>query len=556
MTAPKQSTPYSTPIISCTFPVPLAVVEITPLTNLLSFDEGKREDGDDCIVDYSLSSELAKIQLKKMCLHSQQMLLHITIPSRKESTSHQEVDHANVPEQKFGNLHDFSQSSNPSTLYSGVLTVSSKDELKQKQSQIGQENNFVYLFPDDPTLNVPIPCRINGHVLLRNHQMQGSFTKEQQQQEQNEIVMVTMTEGTHVRVCSQQTELPFVPKRSRSTKTDIHSFLEESFLHNYSSSIEQTSMNETNSNSLLNPNGSLQLENEKVDKEVLSNHDPELIRALALRMRLLLHTTHYISTSSDRFENDTSSKKNYPSQSMLRTVTRFHNRRRSRKKLKQSKESSTNDNQLSQNKKNEVIQSHSNTEQMKEDVISGGDKFPKSLSPGKSTPSSSSSMLSQIVEEGGLTVYNSHNSSGKTSLVTSIARHVLHCPNIHILNPGYLFAKYGVNYADAALEGILYDLVMGAAVNTKTTAVDSSKAEKKNKSTHDNDIQSEIENENHVENIKCEKNSVCIILDGLDGFVGWKDTGKNGETRMDKGDPSIVTLNSIGRFPWCFMRLK
>ena len=97
---------------------------------------------------------------------------------------------------------------------------------------------------------------------------------------------------------------------------------------------------------------------------------------------------------------------------------------------------------------------------------------------------------------------------------------------------------------------------MCAAVNIKTTAVGSSNTEKKSESTHDNDLQSEIENENNVENIECGKNSVCIILDGLDGFVGWKHTGKNNETRMDTDDPSIVTLNSIGRFPWCFMRLK
>jgi hypothetical protein len=68
-----------------------------------------------------------------------------------------------------------------------------------------------------------------------------------------------------------------------------------------------------------------------------------------------------------------------------------------------------------------------------------------------------------LLREGALLLYNSHPNSGKTTLVTTIAKEVLNCNEVHVLSAPVLFAKYGV-VADAALETLLHELVLRGAV--------------------------------------------------------------------------------------------
>ena len=65
--------------------------------------------------------------------------------------------------------------------------------------------------------------------------------------------------------------------------------------------------------------------------------------------------------------------------------------------------------------------------------------------------------------EGALTVYNNIHGSGKTALVTAIARSVLKCQAVHIINATNLVSKFGSN-ADIGLQSLLHQIILSAAV--------------------------------------------------------------------------------------------
>ena len=78
-----------------------------------------------------------------------------------------------------------------------------------------------------------------------------------------------------------------------------------------------------------------------------------------------------------------------------------------------------------------------------------------------------------------LLVHSPDHGAGKTVLVNMILRHQLHCRRVHLIRPGPLLAKYGV-WADVALAAVVHEIVLAAA---------------------------------------WERESVAIILDGLDAFL-------------------------------------
>jgi hypothetical protein len=102
-----------------------------------------------------------------------------------------------------------------------------------------------------------------------------------------------------------------------------------------------------------------------------------------------------------------------------------------------------------------------------------------------------------------LIVHDPVAGSGKTTLVATIAKCKLHCDMVHVINAPFLFAQYGANGADAALEALLHQLVLSAAVQSK---------------------------------------KICIILDHLETFLPPSISGGK-----NNGDPALPALNSIGK---------
>ena len=125
---------------------------------------------------------------------------------------------------------------------------------------------------------------------------------------------------------------------------------------------------------------------------------------------------------------------------------------------------------------------------------------------------------SNLFRDGALTVHNPYELSGKTLLVETLARHVLKCSAVHILDSTTLFAQYGANGADIALESLLHSIVLSAAVGGGRLRPD-----------HHADIDN-----NSVP-------SICIVLDHLETFVPPSMLGISGSG----GDPRVPALNAM-----------
>ncbi len=180
--------------------------------------------------------------------------------------------------------------------------------------------------------------------------------------------------------------------------------------------------------------------------EVLHNHESETVDALSLRMSSLLSKTVYIGTTKDAFA--LRQKWNKRRQSIRRGLDC----------IGAIESSDVNENQLADNS------------------------------------------ITSLLAEGSLIVYSPDHAAGKTLLVQSIARHRLNCL-VHLIHPGPLMAKYGVQ-ADAALESLLHTIVVSAAAVDKP---------------------------------------ICIILDQMDVILPPSLSGRSGA-----GDAAVPALNGIG----------
>jgi len=501
-------------------PLPLVVVEIFPL-NLDKYDDH---------AGFPLSAELVKIQLKKVSLSSKRLEINVHFPHpEQESSSETNFIPGNQRRYKRNVLMKNSDSS----LYSGILHVKSSYSSKRISDQ---ENQNMRFFSDDPTIFEPILCHVKGHVLIEKHS-EFSHKITSRKLIHSMMIPVIITEGTLVRIRPISKDNPLSP--NMLSKCTAWSFIDHSIFHNYAYTSFQVASTIKDDTQTSQKN--CKITTEEFDKTILSCHDPEIIQSLALRMKLLLDPIHYVSTSQDAFElQDRKQKRTrQKSQGIKKAVRHYLNKKNIRiKKF-------TNNASIENHDKTTFKKSTVRVEQLNLANVSSthkaGDQKDSMLS------SRNQNKMSPILLEGGLTIFNSHYSSGKTTLVTSIARHVLKCPNIHILNPGFLFAKYGVNYVDAALESILHDLVLGAAVNTESLPPNNAENESESLNVQGIFTAERIGSNNPTNSFIQGKNSVCIILDGLDGFVGFRDTSEKGGRGADKGDPSIIALNSIGK---------
>jgi len=112
--------------------------------------------------------------------------------------------------------------------------------------------------------------------------------------------------------------------------------------------------------------------------------------------------------------------------------------------------------------------------------------------------------LPSLVRDGALLVHDQNHGTGKTALVQYVARNLLKCDSVHVLQPGALLAKYG-SYADAGLESTLHSIVLSAATKRNS--------------------------------------SICIILDHLDA---WMPSSVSG--RSNHGDAAAPVLKAFASY--------
>eukprot|EP00554_Chaetoceros_debilis_P001230 CAMPEP_0194096528 /NCGR_PEP_ID=MMETSP0149-20130528/57387_1 /TAXON_ID=122233 /ORGANISM="Chaetoceros debilis, Strain MM31A-1" /LENGTH=1231 /DNA_ID=CAMNT_0038782503 /DNA_START=194 /DNA_END=3889 /DNA_ORIENTATION=- len=131
---------------------------------------------------------------------------------------------------------------------------------------------------------------------------------------------------------------------------------------------------------------------------------------------------------------------------------------------------------------------------------------------------------------GALTVHNPHHGSGKTLLVSTLARHVLHCHHVHTINAATLFAKYGASGTDAALECMLHSIVMKAAAHSMSGG-------------RHGGVGTGTGADSRTRASNSPVGSVCIILDHLETFLPPAMSGGRGI-----GDPAIPALNAMAAY--------
>ena len=161
--------------------------------------------------------------------------------------------------------------------------------------------------------------------------------------------------------------------------------------------------------------------------EVLHNHDAGTVKALTLRMSLLLAQSVSIGTTAD---------------ALL---------------LKRKRQS-----------RGEVIRGALNSYRRAkhpESEIPFTAPFTESCLSNKK-----SSTVPLLLQEGALIVHSPDHGSGKTLLVRAIAQQRLNCDTVHTVQPGALFAKYGA-HADAALESLLHAIVVSAACRQQSVCI-------------------------------------------------------------------------------------
>ncbi len=199
------------------------------------------------------------------------------------------------------------------------------------------------------------------------------------------------------------------------------------------------------------------------DIRVLSHFEPETTKSLTFRMKALLKDCIFIGTTKDAFYREEKEKKRI--NRLHKATSQYWGENMSNiGNIRDTRDSSI----------SSVVQNLLSSKNAEEDFCC----------------------------HGALTVYDPTQRSGKSSLVTAIARSVLNC-RTYVLNGSVLFGKYGSSCADAALESTLHQIVMRAAVRGRVGGG---------------------------------IGSVCIILDHLDTFVPSNLGGR--------GDPSSSALSA------------
>jgi len=145
------------------------------------------------------------------------------------------------------------------------------------------------------------------------------------------------------------------------------------------------------------------------DKDALLCYDKETVRALTVRMKMLMESQVMVGTTYDAIDQWNEGR-------------RRHDR-----------------------------------------MLNALDSITRHASDGRHAKEKKDEDENMFLRDGALTVHDPSNCSGKTTLVATIAVKELKCQAVHIINATALFAQYGASGTDAALESLLHGILVAAA---------------------------------------------------------------------------------------------
>ena len=353
------------------------------------------------------------------------------------------------------------------TLSSTVTSPSKTTSVSSKKESIAFP--VVNLPSQDPTESDGVPCLIRAYCIVCSQGGEGMDYLGRNQF--NTMNVMEVVDGTLVQI--------FVPIKVLDYMTGdkvchIPKVMEENLTFNlpsrcYESSFPSSLMGDIPLDPILDGNEA---------QRIFQCHDMETVEALTLRMKMLLSNVISIGTTSDALQN-----------------RKWNNMKRNRMQVRLDRY----------------------WDRHKSVVGSSGALVTNDEPPPTKNEVPKEAALKALFSHGALTVHCPHNASGKTSLVSTIARSTLKCQT-HVLNGSTLFAKYGASGADAALESLLHGILIAAA--TASIPVDT-------------ECISYKEGKGSIPR-------VCVILDHLETFVPLPGS-------VGRGDPSIATLNAMGK---------
>jgi hypothetical protein len=319
--------------------------------------------------------------------------------------------------------------------------------------------SVIFLPQLNPTLPSTWPCICHGYAHVHNqHRQQQRLLGDHD----SCLKRVSVTAGTMIRILPSvcMTLLTYHQSPGSSAlSSSIGMSLSSIETHQRDSWKEQLT-GEACSSPLHNHQHHL-IDDKEDEEEVLHNHNPETVRQLLLRIKLMLSQPIRIATTAHALEHH--ARQGHRKRAMSRAIQQFYN----------------SDN-------------------------SNNDKGTKSLLPVVGSTSRAAARL--------LLVHSPNAGSGKTLLIQACFRKVMSQCNphghedngrIHIIRVGPLLAKYGVVYIDTALETILHQIVLSAAMHGQE--------------------------------------SICIILDHFDALFPGGGTSNN---RSDAAAPALHAMTA------------
>ena len=353
---------------------------------------------------------------------------------------------------------------------------------------------FIYLPSDDPTDTAGIPCLVRVHttglfIPKEWHQTSlNSPNKVGYTDRYNNVsnrrnrrihLAVELSESTMVQICPPIETHAIIPNQPIAIVHRVSGFSPTKYI--FSNSLHQHIMGE------IDVASRKLLDNADVDGDdenaVFSCYDSELIHSLTLRMHMLLSRAVHVGTTLDAF--DTFNVQVQQRSQRQKSLRKFWGK-----------------------------------------CNLSNEECSKTPTPMKYPSESDTTNVHSAINYGALTVHDSCTGSGKTTLVSLIARKILKCKRVHIINVGAIFAKYGASSADSALETLLHSLILSSAVETHGYSLVQS-----NCSSTFSPLESEIGNM-----------SICIILDHLDSFASPRILGEEIRGSSDPFNPALIAI--------------
>ena len=447
-------------MIDATAHNPLILLEITPVIEKCC---------DNANVGHPIiSAPMAKTQLMQIC---RQEMFHSGWMQCAGERQNKSVTAKNEPAESFRGMFMRLDDETPDAsaidaanykcskrqeIISGTIQIQPESsDRNSKQEYNSKSIPIFYLKSDDPLCESGVPCLLRGYMFNFCDELDSNDMAVHQRL----YTKCSVTSGTSVQI------LPPV---------DV-----ETFHRGYARNVLATSLLSNQMDRLVQNTCSntrrVQLEFQPSDYlpanmySKLSCYDQENVRALILRMSIMLLNTAWVGTTPNalRFW-----KSKLPKTMHQQTLQDFFT--------------------AQQRYCNDLEYNNEQTLDVTQQLCSS-----------QNTPGLDS--VPQLLREGALLLYNSYPNSGKTTLVTTIAKEVLKCNEVHIFSAPAIFAKYGTS-ADAAFETMMHEAVLRGAVQTGSS----------NEST---------------------AARICIVLDHFETFI-------NRGTNIDSYTP---ILNSMGK---------